>query len=69
MSIVNVCGFLFAALLPVICGKFIDVNITRGVSSDIAYIRGFIVPFVAAIIALIFALLSKETKCENIYNK
>lgn len=69
MSIVNVCGFLFAALLPVICGKFIDINLAKGLSPDIAYTRAFIVPVISSIIALVFALLSKETKCENIYNK
>jgi len=69
MSIVNVCGFLFAALLPVISGKFIDMNIASGLSPDIAYTKAFVVPAIAAVMALIFALLSKETKCQNIYNK
>ncbi|MDR7857695.1 MFS transporter [Tissierella sp.] len=69
MSIVNVCGFLFAALLPVISGRIIDTNITRGLSPDMAYVRAFIVPTVSTIISLVFALLSRETKCENIYSK
>lgn len=69
MSIVNVCGFLFAAVLPVICGKFVDMNILAGLSSAIAYKKAFIVPVIASIIALVVALLSTETKAENIYKK
>jgi len=62
-------GFmLFAALLPVISGKLIDINLMRGLSTDVAYTKAFIVPGISALIALIFAFLSKETKCKNIYN-
>ncbi len=69
MSIVNVCGFLFAAVLPVICGKFVDINTAAGLSLAVAYKKAFIVPVVAAVIALIFALLATETKAENIYKR
>ncbi len=69
MSIVNVCGFLFAAILPIICGKFIDMNIAAGLSNAAAYQKAFIVPVVSSIIALIFALVTSETKCENIYKR
>ncbi|MTK11063.1 MAG: MFS transporter [Clostridiaceae bacterium] len=69
MSIVNVCGFLFAAVLPIICGKFIDMNIAAGISTAAAYQKAFIVPVVSSIIALTFALLTSETKCENIYKR
>lgn len=69
MSIVNVCGFLFAAVLPVICGKFVDLNIAAGLPIAIAYKKAFIVPVVSAVVALVFALLSSETRAENIYGK
>lgn len=35
---------LFAALLPVISGKLIDINLMRGLSIDVAYTSAFIVP-------------------------
>ena len=69
LSIVNVCGFLSAALLPIICGKLIDGNIARGLSLDLAYRKAFIVPVISAFVALGFAFISKETNCENVYNK
>ncbi|WML33013.1 MFS transporter [Clostridium sp. OS1-26] len=67
MSIVNVCGFLFAAVLPIICGKFIDINAAAGLSTAAAYQKAFIVPVASSIIALTFTLLTSETRCENIY--
>lgn len=69
MSIVNVCGFTFAAILMVVCGKIIDINTARGVSPGVAYSRAFIVVVISSIISLIFALLATETRCENIYNE
>ncbi len=69
LSIVNVCGFLSAALLPIICGKIIDVSVGQGLSQSTAYLRAFIVPVIAAFISVGFTLLSKETNCGNIYNK
>ncbi len=69
LSIVNVCGFLSAALLPIICGKLIDGNIAIGLSLDLAYRKAFIVPVISAFVALGFAFISKETNCENVYNK
>ncbi|MBU8880551.1 MFS transporter [Bacillus sp. FJAT-29790] len=69
MSIVNVCGFFFAALLPVICGKLIDTNIAAGLTPAMAYPKAFSVPTIASILALGFALFSTETKCENVYTK
>ena len=69
LSIVNVCGFLSAALLPIICGKLIDGNIANGLSLALAYRKAFIVPVISAFVALGFAFISKETNCENVYNK
>lgn len=69
ISIVNVSGFFFAALLQVICGKLIDINLSKGLPMDMAYTNAFIVPAISSFVALIFALLSKETKCENIYTQ
>ena len=69
LSIVNVSGFFSAALLPIICGKLIDINIANGLSPEIAYTKAFIVPVISAFIALGFAIVSKETNCNNIYNK
>lgn len=68
MSIVNVCGFIFSAVLMVLCGKIIDMNIVKGLSAEVVYSRAFTVVVVSAIISLVFALLTTETKCENIYN-
>ncbi|MDU2112791.1 MAG: MFS transporter, partial [Clostridiales bacterium] len=47
MSIVNVCGFFFAAILPVICGKFIDANVAAGLALAVSYKKAFIVPVIA----------------------
>jgi len=69
MSIVNGSGFIFAAFLMVICGKLIDINIARGLSPELAYPKAFIVAVVSSGIALIFSLLSSESRCENIYSK
>jgi len=69
MSIVNGCGFIFAALLMVMCGKLIDINIANGLSPDLAYPKAFIVAVVSSVISLIFALLSTESRCKNIYTK
>ncbi len=68
LSIVNTCGFLSSAILPIICGKLIDANISQGLFQGEAYIRAFIVPVIASFVALVFALISKETNCENVYN-
>jgi sugar phosphate permease len=67
MSIVNVCGFFFAAILPVICGKFIDANIAAGISIAISYKKAFIVPVIAVASSIVFSLLATETNAENIY--
>jgi len=69
MSIVNGCGFIFAALIMVICGKLIDINIAKGLSPSLAYPRAFVVAVVSSIISLVFSLLSSESRCKNIYNK
>jgi len=69
MSIVNGCGFIFAALLMVTSGKLIDINIANGLSPALAYPKAFIVAVVSSIISLIFALLSTESRCKNIYTK
>jgi sugar phosphate permease len=69
MSIVNVFGFIFAAILMVVCGKIIDINTTKGLNPAVAYPKAFIVIVVSSIIALVFALLTTETRGENIYNK
>ena len=70
MSIVNVTNFLSAAVLPVICGRIIDIyTLTKGAAPDAAYRSGFMVCVAGSLLALVFSVLSKETKCENIYNK
>jgi sugar phosphate permease len=69
MSIVNVFGFIFAAILMVICGKIIDINTINGLNPAVAYPKAFVVIVVSSIIALVFALLTTETRGENIYNK
>lgn len=69
MSIVNVFGFIFAAILTVICGKMIDINTTNGLNPSVAYPKAFVVNVVSSIIALAFALLTTETRGKNIYNK
>lgn len=69
MSIVNVFGFIFTAILMVLCGKIIDINIANGLSAAEAYPKSFIALVVSAVISLVFSLLTTETRCENIYNK
>nr|WP_312215120.1 MFS transporter [Clostridioides sp.] len=67
MSIVNVCGFFFAAILPVICGKFIDANVAAGLALAVSYKKAFIVPVIAVASSIVFSLLATETKAQNIY--
>ena len=69
MSIVNAVGFSFAAILMLVCGKIIDINIASGLSLEAAYSNSFIVVVVSAVIALVFSLLVTETRNENIYIK
>ncbi|MHC1720747.1 MAG: MFS transporter [Clostridiaceae bacterium] len=69
MSIVNVTGFLFAALMPVICGRIIDISVAAGSAQAVAYQRGFIVCLAASLLSLLMSMMSKETKCSNIYGK
>lgn len=69
MSIVNVIGFIFPAILMVICRKIIDINIAKGLNPAAAYPKAFVVTVVSSIIALVFVLLTTETRCENIYYK
>lgn len=66
MSIVNVFGFIFTALLMIICGRLIDINTLKGLSPDMVYNRSFIPLVVSAGIALIAGLFSTETGCKNI---
>ncbi|WP_038299178.1 MFS transporter [Metaclostridioides mangenotii] len=67
MSIVNVCGFFFAAILPVICGKFVDANLAKGLDLAASYRGAFIVPVIAVVVSFVFALFATETKAKNIY--
>lgn len=67
MSIVNVCGFFFAAILPVICGNLIDANIAAGLAEAVAYKKAFIVPVIATASAILFSIFATETKAQNIY--
>lgn len=67
MSIVNGTNFLTAAILPVICGRVIDLYTAQGADPAAAYRNGFIICVAGSLLALVFSVLSKETKCENIY--
>nr|WP_300006328.1 MFS transporter [Tissierella sp.] len=69
MSIVNTVGFSFAAILMLISGKIIDINLAKDLSVDAAYTNAFIAVVVSALIALVFSFLVTETKCKNIYTK
>ncbi|MHC1720746.1 MAG: MFS transporter [Clostridiaceae bacterium] len=69
MSIVNVSAFLFAAVIPVISGKMIDSAIAAGAGPVAAYEYGFLICVACSVMSLIFAALSKETKCMNIYQE
>ncbi|MDR0879566.1 MAG: MFS transporter [Clostridioides sp.] len=68
MSIVNVFGFLFAAVVPVICGKVLDGNMAAGMDAAASFKGAFLVPVVSIAISVVFAFLSKETGARNIYN-
>ena len=67
MSIVNVFGFIFTAVLMIFCGRLIDVNIANGLSPDLIYMRAFIPLVISAVISLISGLLTTETRCRNIF--
>ncbi|MDR1017751.1 MAG: MFS transporter [Lachnospiraceae bacterium] len=68
-SVVNVCGFVFAAIIPVVCGRFVDANMATGMGAGAAYQKAFIIPLISSVLALVFAILSKETKGESIYKE
>ncbi len=65
-SIVNMGGFIGAAIIPVLIGAVIDRYGTQ-LSSAMLYQRAFLICLVAVAISLGFTLLVKETYCRNIY--
>lgn len=69
MSIVNAVGFSFSAILMLVCGKIIDINMAKGLSSEVAYSNAFIAVVVSAIISLVFSFLVTETRCRSIYSE
>lgn len=69
ISIVNGASFLASAIMPAICGWIIDTYIAAGVGPAAAYRSGFTVCIVGSLLALVFSIQSKETRCENIYRK
>lgn len=69
MSIVNVFGFIFTAILMVICGKIIDMNISSSMDAGAAYTNAFVALIASSFIALAFSFFATETKCMNIYKK
>jgi len=69
LSIVNVTGCLFGALMPVICGRIIDISIAGGAAPLAAYQNGFLACVGGALLGLLFALLMKETRCENVFSE
>lgn len=66
-SIVNMGGFVGAALIPVIIGKYLDNHSSELILSE-AYQNGFKVCLVSMIIGTVVSFLIKETHCRNIYN-
>ena len=66
-SIVNMASFVFAGLMPVICGIIIDAKLAAGDLPEVAYQKGFMVCLVASLLSLGFAFFMKETNCKNIY--
>jgi len=65
-SVVNMGGFLGAAVLPTIMGRIID-SMSGGVNSSELYQSAFIVCLAVSAISFVAILLIKETNCENIY--
>ncbi|KYH35979.1 putative sulfoacetate transporter SauU [Clostridium tepidiprofundi DSM 19306] len=66
-SVVNIGGFVGAALIPLLIGKFMD-KYANVLNSTNLYHRAFLFSLVAALIGFIFILLVKETECRNIYS-
>jgi sugar phosphate permease len=65
-SIVNMGGFIGAAILPVIIGAVID-RYSVQMTSAALYQRAYLFCFAAVVISLLCSLLVKETYCRNIY--
>lgn len=65
-SIVNMGGFIGAAIIPVLIGAVID-RYGAQLSAALLYQRAFLICLVAVAISLGFTLLVKETYCQNIY--
>ncbi|MCC5912268.1 MAG: MFS transporter [Clostridiaceae bacterium] len=65
-SIVNMGGFLGAAILPPLLGRVFD-NYEAVLDPTELFQKAFMYCFIAAIISLVFMLLVKETNCKNIY--
>ncbi|MHC1719292.1 MAG: MFS transporter [Clostridiaceae bacterium] len=68
LSIINVTGCLFGALMPVICGRIIDISIAGGAAPLAAYQNGFLACIGGSLLGLLFSMLMKETKCQNVYS-
>ncbi|SHJ67385.1 MFS transporter [Paramaledivibacter caminithermalis] len=65
-SVVNIGGFLGAAILPPLLGKVFD-KFAGTMSPVELYHKAFMYSFISALIGFIFIFLIKETNCRNVY--
>ena len=67
-SVVNIGGFLGAAIIPPILGRVFDTY--GGILEPVVlYQKAFMYCLVAAVISFMFTFLIKETNCKNIYGQ
>jgi sugar phosphate permease len=67
-SVVNIGGFVGAAIIPLIPGKIID-KYGEILQPTQLYNKAFLYCFVAVCVGYLFIFLIKETECRNIYGK
>lgn len=67
-SIVNIGGFVGAAIIPLIPGKIMD-RFGGSLEPVKLYNKAFLYCFIAVCVGYVFLFLIKETECKNIYKK
>ncbi len=67
-SVVNIGGFLGAAILPPILGSVFD-KFGGILSPVVLYQRAFMYSYIFVVIGFVFIFLVRETNCRNIYRK
>ena len=66
-SVVNIGGFVGAALIPLLIGNFMD-KYAKALNPLELYHKAFLFSLTSAVIGFLFIMLVKETGCRNMYS-